>query len=272
MSITHTGGGARLGPITYLGNVRDTSSAETDPLYSDVILLLHADNETGQWVDHSPYAHVPTSVSATALTFDATTKKFGASSLIQTNDGSADYGIRYNTKTTQPEFHFGTNLFTIEWWMYELPYTTAMATQGILCGVHGGATQNSWGVFISKSANAYTQFAFTYSTTSSNQFSPNLGLPPVTENAWHHYAVVRTGSTTLKFFVDGAQYGSDITLGGGTIYGGSTRRFIVGAFSSNGSTYASGGLFTRNIDDLRITSGARYTTDFTPPSSPFPNS
>ena len=30
MSITHTGGGARLGTITYLGNVRDTSSAETD--------------------------------------------------------------------------------------------------------------------------------------------------------------------------------------------------------------------------------------------------
>lgn len=245
---------------------------ETDPYYSDVILLLHADGEGGVWVDHSSYAHTPSSVAATALSFDATTKKFGASSLYQTNDASANYGIRYGTKTTQPEFHFGTSLFTIEWHMYELPYATAMSQQGILCGVYGGATQNSYAALINKSANAYTQFSFAYSTTSSNLFSHNLGLPPVTPDAWHHYAIVRTGSTTLKFFVDGTQYGSDVTLAGGTIYTGSTRRFTVGAFSSNGTTYTSGGLFERNIDDLRITLGARYTGTFTPPTTAFPNS
>jgi hypothetical protein len=245
---------------------------ETDPYFSDVILLLHADNETGTWVDSSSYAHTPSSVAASSLSFDAATKRFGSSSLYQTSDGSADYGIRYNTKTTQPEFHFGTSLFTIEWHMYELPYATAMAQQGMLCGVYGGATQNSYAALINKAANAYTQFVFAYSTTSSNLFSPNLGLPPVTPDTWHHYAIVRTGSTTLKFFVDGTQYGSDVTLSGSTIYTGSTRRFTVGAFSSNGSTFTSGGLFGRNVDDLRITLRARYTSDFTPPTAAFPNS
>lgn len=245
---------------------------ETDPYYSDVILLLHADGEGGAWVDHSSYAHTPSSVAASSLAFDATTKKFGASSLYQTDDGSANYGIRYNTKTTQPEFHFGTALFTIEWWMYELPYATAMSRQGFLCGVYGGVTQNSYAIFIDKPANSYSRFTFTYSTTSSNTFSPSLGLPPVTPNAWHHYAIVRTGATTLKFFVDGSQYGADVTLAGGTIYSGSTRRFTVRAFSSNGSSFAGGPLVERNIDDLRISARARYTSTFTPPTAAFPNS
>lgn len=249
-----------------------SSQPETDPYFSDVILLLHADNDTGQWVDNSPYAHVPSSVAAAALSFDTTQKKWGASSFLQADDGSGDYGIRYSTSSTQPEFHLGSNLFTIEWWMYELPYATAMSRQGVLCGVYGGATNNEWAVLINKAANNYSQFTFTFSTTSSNQFSPNLGSPAVSASAWHHYAIVKTSTTVLKFFVDGTQSGSDITVSSSPIYSGSSRRFIVGAFSSNGSTFAGGPLVERNVDDLRITKRARYTSTFTLPAAAFPNS
>lgn len=79
----------------------------------------------------------------------------------------------------------------------------------------------------------------------------------VTANTWAHFAVVRNG-TTWTTYVNGVA-GTPVTAGGAIAF--STTGAQVGAVLS---TYP----FTGYIDDLRVTKGfARYTANFTPPSS-----
>ena len=74
----------------------------------------------------------------------------------------------------------------------------------------------------------------------------------VTLNTWHHLAWTRQGST-CRAFVNGVLQGS----------GTRSNAFSVSSFGISCNGY---------IDDLRITKGvARYTTNFTPPTLPFPD-
>jgi hypothetical protein len=83
-----------------------------------------------------------------------------------------------------------------------------------------------------------------------------------TANVWYHIAFTRS-SGTARAFVDGTQIGS--SLSNGTTYtptGGMT----IGSSSSGDRN------FKGYIDDVRITKGlARYTENFTAPTSAFPN-
>ena len=78
----------------------------------------------------------------------------------------------------------------------------------------------------------------------------------VFDNAWHHHAVVRDGST-ITYYIDGVSRGSEThsaALTPGT-------DFIIGEFSSGG--YGIGGY----LSNVRIVEGtAIYTTTFTPPT------
>ena len=79
-----------------------------------------------------------------------------------------------------------------------------------------------------------------------------------TANTWYHIAVTRSG-TTVRQFVDGVQLGSNVTSSA--------------SFANGPIQIGSGGAGALNgyIDDLRITRGyARYTANFTPPTSAFP--
>jgi hypothetical protein len=81
----------------------------------------------------------------------------------------------------------------------------------------------------------------------------------ITLNTWTHVAWTRSGSSN-RLFINGTQVGSTTT--DATNYT-STASFI-GASQSGTLPFAG------YIDDLRITKGyARYTSNFTPPSSAF---
>lgn len=81
-----------------------------------------------------------------------------------------------------------------------------------------------------------------------------------TGNAWWHIALVRTG-TALKIYLNGVL--------GGTYDIGTT------SIDTSGVLYICGGPTTglnEAIDEFRFTKGiARYTTNFTPPTEPFPD-
>jgi hypothetical protein len=82
-------------------------------------------------------------------------------------------------------------------------------------------------------------------------------------NTWKNIALTRQGNT-FRGFVDGVLIGtttlSSTTTATGTAY--------IGTDISG-----SGEIFVGYLDEIRITKGvARYTSNFTPPTAPFPNS
>lgn len=87
----------------------------------------------------------------------------------------------------------------------------------------------------------------------------------VTPNAWHHLAVTRSGSF-LRLFVDGVVVASTNNVTG-TLSPAMPQMALNYQQYSGPSHYANG-----YIDEVRITNGAaRYTGNFTPPATPFPN-
>jgi hypothetical protein len=86
----------------------------------------------------------------------------------------------------------------------------------------------------------------------------NLYTMPL--NQWMHLAMVRSGSS-VRFFADGIQVASrtdGVQLSNDVIWIGD-------------SFHAAGRYFRGFVDELRVSSVARYTANFTPPTTPFPN-
>ena len=85
----------------------------------------------------------------------------------------------------------------------------------------------------------------------------------ISTDTWYHIAVCRSGTST-KLFIDGTQSGS--TYSDSTVYTQPNDRFILGGYY-NSATYD----FDGYIDELRISKMARYTSNFTAPTEPFPD-
>ena len=191
-------------------------------------------------------------------------KKYGTGSLYF--DGTGDY----LTVRNNPTFSFGTGDFTIECWAYiagnsplnnssirdaALFSTNPANAPGTLTdfyqfGIVGSGTTTGTGLFFShwQSGSAY---AVTATVTLAQQ-------------AWHHLAVARSGTTT-KLFLNGSQVASG-TLGNQTV--NAIYPAVIGRNGYPGYLNE----FNGYIDDLRITKGvARYTSNFTPPTAAFPD-
>lgn len=151
-------------------------------------------------------------------------------------DGTGDYVLTPTTQTLS----FETGDFTVECWVY----------------------LNSFGAsYVPIFNNAYLFYVgasgqmLVYNGSADVATGPNGA---VSLNSWFYLSWVRT-SGTIKMFVNGVQSGSNATVTA-SIGSGSPNR--IGAHSS---AYLNG-----YISDLRITKGvARYTANFTPPTSPF---
>jgi hypothetical protein len=90
-----------------------------------------------------------------------------------------------------------------------------------------------------------------------------VGTGTVLYNQWTYVAWVRSG-TTMTFYVNGVA-GGTATISGTQAGTATTNPVIIGIKDSNLSGYGTLGY----IADLRITNGyARYSTTFTPPTTP----
>jgi hypothetical protein len=147
---------------------------------------------------------------------------------------------------------FGTTDFTVEFWVY--PTVTTSNERGVFdTRTNGGASSDGFCI----RTNSTNQFLFIpFSNTNSITWTR-------TNNAWQHIAVVRTGGS-IYIYSNGVLQGSTIS-GGTNNYTGTTVR--LGAFRDNATT--SFGVFTGYIDEVRLSSTARYYGNFTPVSSPF---
>jgi hypothetical protein len=165
--------------------------------------------------------------------------KFGNASIYF--DGSGDY----LTVRTSPLLDFGTGNFTVEFWWYP---TTVATDQGFLGGGSGCYD------FVWRTSTGFNLGRVNVAFDNTFAFSPVV-------NTWYHVAYSRSG-TSLRVFVNGTQVGSTAT--NSISYGTNGTTAVIGG-STTGDR-----LMTGYIDDLRITNGfARYTANFTPPTSAF---
>jgi len=182
--------------------------------------------------------------------------KFGTGSM--SFDGTGDWLAFPPT----PQLQFASGDFTIELWANFSVSTSGADYIFVIQGL-SGFISNAGFAFLRHNSNKL-RFIYTDDGTGSSGYkicnSTNDFLP--TTNVWYHLAVTRNGNT-FRLFIDGVQVGSSTLT---TSIFNSTRQITIGADSN------AAGAFNGYLDDLRITKGvARYTTNFTPPTEPFPD-
>jgi len=223
---------------------------ETDPYRSQVSLLLHGDGTNGSntIVDSSPSPKTVTAVGNAQIS--TAQSKFGGASIAF--DGSGDYlGL-----PAVSDLAFGTGNFTVETWVYISSYAPingyALIDTIPIGGLGSRLAAFVWVILPSGKLDVFSLSSFKGSSTS---------IVPL--NQWVHLALVRNGAI-WQYYINGVKdgteytYSRDLSLAQGALIG------RIG----DGNTY----FFNGYIDDFRITKGiARYTTNFTPPSAPFPD-
>ena len=211
-----------------------------DPYWSNVVSLLHFDGADGSTTfdDDAGRSWI---AEGTAQIDTAQAGAFGGASGLF--DGA---GARISTPASV-EFVFGTGDFTIE---MRVRQVSPVSEWRELFMVNAGAGLNIM-LYDGKLVVAREGIAIDY-----------IAPAPVALGDWYHLAVSRADGVVYGF-VNG-------TLAFSGAYGYDFNQWAnvsIGA-KSGGSNSLAG-----HIDELRVTKGlARYTSDYTPPTEPFPNS
>ncbi len=169
--------------------------------------------------------------------------KYGSGSIAF--DGTGDN----ITIPSSPNLDFGTGDFTIELWIN----FSALSTNRVLLDKWVSGNANSWQLYWRSIGTSIT-----FLVGASTILLQDPSTSRITTNTWYHIAVTRSGSTN-RLFIDGTQVASATDSTNLT----NTNRLCIGEQLSTLTNDFSG-----YIDDLRITKGyARYTSNFTPPTS-----
>ena len=169
-----------------------------------------------------------------------TQSKFGGSSMYF--DGSGDGLVGPSTQLAS----FGTGDFTVESWVY---LTTISGADRYLFTT-GNGIDTSLRVYLNSTGRVAVYTSFTLVLTSTN---------PLVVNTWTHVAVCRYNGT-LAIYINGVQngtasYSTAINCNG---------NISVGSDNNGGSSMIG------YLNDFRVTKGiARYTSNFTPPTTAF---
>jgi hypothetical protein len=206
-----------------------------DPDFADVSLLLHMDGSNGSTTFTDSSSNARTCTPSGTVTVSTTESKFGGASAFL-NGGAITFNNADSKLTLQPD----ASDWTIEMWIYT--------------GAGNGVIIYSDSVSNRLELNSFNVRYVAQSLVVFNNVSAGL-----TANTWHHLAITSQNGTH-RLFRDGLLIATMVTV---------SNSFTVNVLGNAvGLTNYIG-----YIDDLRITKGvARYTANFTPPTTPFPNS
>jgi len=230
----------------------NSGSITGDEYYNSCSLLMHFSGSNGSttFIDNSP--NNLTATSNNGADISTVQSKFGGSSLLL--DGTNDYlSIPSNVV-----FNLTGN-YTIEFWAY----SSNFGGGGYLHrGFYSTSSQTWSGLSFSIRGIGGTIRFYFYATTNVNEQYIDATVP--SNNAWHHFAMVKSG-TTGRVFIDGTLAGTIASL---NTPADSSQTLRIGVWDYNiTSEY-----FNGYIDELRITKGvARYTGSFVTQSAEFPN-
>jgi hypothetical protein len=217
----------------------------------NTLLLLSMDGANGStnFVDSGPNALTVTAVGNAQISTAQSKFPGGSSGYF---DGAGD---SLTVSGSAGQFAFGTNPFTIEFWLYAQDLTTRQ-------GLYSNNINSSGGL------NSGPVFTITGVGSTGKLGVGNVGQADRVQtgnnailiNTWHHIALVREGTSTnqAKIYVDG------VMAGQGTM----SDNFSVSRDAAVGRTIFYSEFLNGLIDDLRISKKSWYTAPFTPPTSP----
>lgn len=220
--------------------------AESDPLFSNVALLLHFDGSNGSTTFTDSSGSPKTVTPSGNAKISTAQSKFGGASLEL--DGSGDF----LTATGLSGWNIRTTPFTIECFARRVP----AGNQYFLCGAASTADLTT--------SNAQDFYFGTVGGTLyvGDGATNNIAVASfVSDSAFQHVELSFDG-TTYRVFFDGVTVASSATL----LKNESIAAIQIGGRSQE-SHFHQGWL-----DEFRLTIGAaRHTANFTPPTAPFLN-
>ncbi len=200
-------------------------------------LLLHFDGSNGA-TSFPDSGSVGIGVTATNASISTSQSKFGGASVSFGGNG-------YLTLDASASLTFGTGDFTVEFWINS--NTGLDAIRRFITSANGAFTANTFYIRSQSGLIAIGGFG-TYSTF-------------LTAGNWYHIAFQRQG-TTGTLYKDGVAV---LTAACTTNYNEAVR-WIGGYYTLGPAEFFSG-----YMDEIRISNVARYSGNFTPATSPFPN-
>lgn len=222
------------------------AARERDPNFASVSALLHMDGANNSTTF--------TDVTGKTWTRAGDAKISTAQSRFGNASGNFDGAGDNISAAASADFGFGSGDFTVEGFAYQAGATGAFcAFDNRTSGAAGFA------VYIGSGTGSGSQRLSYFDNTAAIQIISGTALPV---NQMFHWAVTRAG-TTVRLFQNGVQVGS----------GTDSRTLATSVAPFIGSAWNNSQNFAGWIDEVRITKGvARYTANFTPPRSPFPDS
>lgn len=193
------------------------------------LLLLHGESVT----DSSTYART---IANSGVTVSTAQSKFGGKSLYFNGSSSLSVSLP------------AAGDITVDFWAY----TTAFNTDYPTPFAWGSGSCRGTYMHICRSS---TEFGETGQNSSGD---PSIATSAVTANAWHHFALVRTGGYT-NGYIDGKSVGNitSQTISNDTMILG----YLPGVQSIT--------RFTGYIDEFRVSSVARWNTNFNVPTQAY---
>ena len=241
-----------------LTNLSVTDAADGDAHFPKVEALLPFDGTNGATSTTDLSDRGNTVTFANTAQISTAQSKFGGSSLLL--DGDSDY-----VDLPQATNQLVSEDFTIEFW-FRINSGAGSETVGLFGSYYTGGSGKG---MLMQSTATYNQvfFQWHYGASDWAYLNQTQGTrTSLSNNTWYHVAVTRSGST-WRLFLNGAQEDS-VTQSSYITDSGSTTR--LGNYGPSGT--ASHGL-NGYIEDFRITRGvARYTSNFTAPTSAHPTS
>jgi len=244
--------------LVYPGNTTCSTSTATKVYFNLQADLASAATSSYYYIYYNnPSSDVPTGTDSTfdigskeallVCPFNGTTTCAAAETPL-TETGAIRYSgsksaLSFNGKSSSVNSNVAPNgysQFTAEAWIYP-KWTTG--TRNIFL-IPGNLSINYTSVYLS--------FPTSNDTVTVNRYP----TADISANSWHHYALSYDGSY-VRVYVDGVEKSSTA---------------VTGTVSSGSSVIKIGGTdnyFEGDIDEVRISNVARYTSNFTPSTTPF---
>lgn len=226
----------------------DANAWNRDPYWNNVVMLINAYN--GTVADRSNVKAGITIVQSPGGVASTTQKLYRPYSIY--NASATRYRVNASADRQCP------GEFTFEYWSWS---STTASTYN--CPHNPGSTTSNAGwmnasVGTSKSGRLSWEFTQSY-------VNYYVSATSIHNSTWHHIAVTRQSDNVIRFYYDGVQAAATRTSNATMDFG--TYGWLIAGYTNG----AGDNIWIGYMDDIRLTKGvARYTGNFTPPTTAFP--